>query len=64
MSEHPFPPMASGRIPVFGHTFQFLRDPIPLIEQGYRAHGPVFSLQLAHKRAVCADWTGEQSLLF
>ena len=41
MPGHPFPPMASGRIPVFGHTIQFLRDPIPLIEQGYCEHGPV-----------------------
>ena len=52
MADHPFPPMASSGIPVFGHTIQFLRDPISLMERGYREHGPVFSLQLAHKRAV------------
>ena len=52
MADHPFPPMVSGGLPVFGHALQFLRDPIPLIERGYRERGPVFSLQLAHRRAV------------
>ena len=52
MAEHTFPPMASGGIPVLGHALQFLRDPTALMERGYHEHGPVFSLQLANRRAV------------
>ena len=32
--------------------FQFLRDPIPLLERGYQEHGAVFSLRLGAKPAV------------
>ena len=52
MVEHTFPPMASGGLPVLGHALQFLRNPTALMEQGYHEHGPVFSLQLATRRAV------------
>jgi len=52
MTDHTFPPMASGGIPVLGHMFQFLRDPTALMERGYHEHGPVFALKLANRRAV------------
>ena len=52
MADHPFPPMASGGVPVLGHALQFLRDPTVLMERGYHEHGSIFSLQLGPKRAV------------
>ena len=52
MADYPFPPMASGGLPVLGHVLQFLRDPTALIERGYHEHGSVFSLQIGPKRVV------------
>lgn len=47
-----FPPAISGSAPMIGHTVQFLRNPIPLLERGYREHGSVYSLRLGNKPAV------------
>jgi sterol 14alpha-demethylase len=38
------PPMVSGALPVVGHTLEFLRDPVPLIERGHREHGNISML--------------------
>ncbi len=52
MATPSLPPTVSGSTPVIGHAFQFLRDPIPLLERGYQEHGSVFSLRLGPKPAV------------
>ena len=46
------PPTVSGSAPLIGHAVEFLRDPLPLLERGYREHGPVFSLRLGTKPAA------------
>ena len=42
--EVPLPPRVEG-IPLFGNTFQFLRDTSKLLDDAYRKHGPVFRLR-------------------
>jgi sterol 14alpha-demethylase len=46
------PPVVSGALPVVGHTVEFLRDPVALIERGRREHGLLWSLRLGGKPAV------------
>jgi cytochrome P450/CRP-like cAMP-binding protein len=42
--ETPRPPRVKG-IPLFGNTFQFLRDTSKLLDDSYRKHGSVFRLR-------------------
>jgi cytochrome P450/CRP-like cAMP-binding protein len=40
----PRPPRVKG-VPLFGNTFQFLKDTSKLLDEAYRKHGPVFRLR-------------------
>ena len=46
------PPLVSGGRPGVGHVLEFLRDPIALLERGYREHGELFSLRLGNRNGV------------
>lgn len=46
------PPVVSGSRPVIGHSLEFLRDPVPLIERGHAEHGDVCTLQIAGKPMI------------
>lgn len=46
------PPKVSGSRPVVGHSLEFLRDPVPLIERGHREHGSIFMFQIAGKPMI------------
>jgi sterol 14alpha-demethylase len=46
------PPMVSGALPVAGHSLEFLRDPVPLIERGHREHGNISMLQVGGKPMI------------
>ncbi|MGH8975474.1 MAG: cytochrome P450, partial [Acidimicrobiia bacterium] len=46
------PPAVSGRRPGVGHTVDFLRNPVGLLERGLAEHGRVFSLRLGNRDAV------------
>lgn len=46
------PPLLSGRRPVAGHTVEFLRNPVGLLERGLAERGRVFSLRLGNRDAV------------
>ncbi|HYH52290.1 MAG TPA: cytochrome P450 [Acidimicrobiia bacterium] len=48
----PAAPAVSGGLPGIGHGAEFLRDPIRLLERGYREHGRVFSLRMGPRHAV------------
>jgi sterol 14-demethylase len=45
-------PRVSGGLPGIGHGAEFLRDPIALLERGYRERGRVFSLRMGPRPAV------------
>ena len=45
------PPIISGgSLPFIGQGLSFLREPLELLERGYREHGRVFGLKLGGKR--------------
>lgn len=46
------PPLLSGRRPLAGHTVEFLRNPVGLLERGLPERGRVFSLRLGNRIAV------------
>lgn len=46
------PPMVSGRLPLLGHAWEFMRDPHKVIRRGYEEHGMIFSLDLGLRKAV------------
>jgi sterol 14alpha-demethylase len=46
------PPAVSGIRPVIGHSLEFLRDPVPLIERGHREHGNICMLRIAGKPMI------------
>jgi sterol 14-demethylase len=48
----PMAPRVSGGLPGVGHGAEFLRDPIALLERGYREQGRVFSLRMGPRPAV------------
>lgn len=48
----PTAPAVSGGLPGIGHGAEFLRDPIGLLERGYRERGRMFSLRLGPRTAV------------
>ena len=45
------PPKLSGSLPVLGHVLKFMRDPVQMIEKGYRENGEIFSISLPGKQA-------------
>lgn len=45
----PAPPMLPG-LPLIGNLLDFARSPDALFAQGYRAHGPVFGVQMGSRR--------------
>ena len=45
-------PLVSGALPVLGHTVEFVRDTLGLLDRAYRECGEVAELQVAHKRMV------------
>ncbi len=46
------PPMVSKRMPMLGHSIEFLIDPHKVIRRGYREHGLIFTLDLGLRKAV------------
>ena len=46
------PPRVSGGAPVLGHMVEFMRDPLKVVERGYREHGEAFTLRLAGRNVV------------
>ena len=46
------PPMIGGRLPMVGHTLEFLKDPTGVMRRGYKEKGPIFSIDLGMKKAV------------
>ena len=46
------PPMVSGRLPLLGHTLEFMRNPHKVIRRGYEEQGMIFSLDLGVRKAV------------
>lgn len=46
------PPVVSGSRPVIGHSLEFLRDAVPLIERGHAEHGDICTLQIAGKPMI------------
>lgn len=50
--KHIDPPMVSRRLPVVGHSIEFLMDPHKVIRRGYREHGMIFTIDLGLRKAV------------
>jgi len=46
------PPMVSGRLPLLGHTWEFMCDPHKVIRRGYEEHGLVFTVDLGVRKGV------------
>jgi sterol 14-demethylase len=46
------PPTVSGTRPIVGHSLEFLRDPVPLIERGHREHGNIYTLQVGGRPMI------------
>ena len=46
------PPMVSGRLPMVGHTLEFLKNPTHVMRRGYQEKGAIFSLDLGLRKAV------------
>ncbi len=46
------PPKVSGALPIAGHALEFLRDPVSLLERGYRDRGDIYTLRLGRKSVV------------
>ncbi|KAA2252608.1 cytochrome P450 [Solihabitans fulvus] len=44
--------MLSGAQPLIGHAAEFLRQPIELVERGYRECGEIFTVRIPGQRAV------------
>jgi len=42
----------SGGHPLLGHTIDFLRDPVAVVDRGHRECGEVFALKLGTRTAV------------
>ncbi|MET7335614.1 cytochrome P450 [Nonomuraea sp. NPDC005650] len=40
------PPLVSGGNPLWGHSLEFLRDPLTLLLRGHREHGSIFRIRL------------------
>lgn len=51
-AKHIDPPMVSRRLPVVGHTLEFLLDPHKVIRRGYEEHGMIFTVDLGLRKAV------------
>jgi sterol 14alpha-demethylase len=58
------PPLVSGARPVVGHIPQFMRDPVALLERGYREHGHVFGVRLNRQPAVVLLGTEHNRFFF
>lgn len=50
--KHIDPPMVSRRLPLIGHSAEFLLDPHKVIRRGYEEQGMIFSLDLGLRKAV------------
>ena len=46
------PPVVSRSLPLLGHFLEFQKDRQALLKRGYEEKGPIFSIRLAHKKAV------------
>jgi sterol 14-demethylase len=62
--DHAAPPLAPGRLPLFGHALAFLRDPIAVLESGRGEHGSIYSLQLGGRPAVVLLGSAYSRLFF
>lgn len=51
-TEAAMPPMVSGRLPLVGHSLEFMRDPHKVIRRGYEEHGLIFTLDMGLRQAV------------
>jgi len=51
-TKHVEPPMVSRRLPVVGHSLEFLLDPHKVIRRGYEEHGMIFSIDLGLRKSV------------
>lgn len=47
------PPRVSGGRPLVGHTLEFVRDPLGLLERGRREHGEIFGFEVAGQSFAC-----------
>jgi sterol 14-demethylase len=46
------PPTVSGARPVVGHTLEFLRDPVSLMDRGYREHGNISTIRVGGRPLI------------
>jgi sterol 14alpha-demethylase len=46
------PPFLSKNLPIVGHTLEFAKDHVPLMQRGYKEKGSIFAFSLAGKNAV------------
>lgn len=46
------PPVISKKLPIIGHTLEFAKDHVQLMQRGYKEKGAVFAFSLAGKNAV------------
>lgn len=46
------PPFISNKFPIVGHTLEFAKDHIPLMQRGYQEKGSIFAFSLAGRNAV------------
>lgn len=46
------PPFISQKLPIIGHTLEFAKDHVQLMQRGYKEKGAVFAFSLAGKNAV------------
>lgn len=44
-----FPPVAPGKIPIFGHLFLFRKDPYKFLQKNCLEMGPIFSFRLLNR---------------
>ena len=51
-AKHVYPPTVSKRLPLLGHSVEFLMDPHKVIRRGYEEHGMIFTLDLGLRKAV------------
>jgi len=46
------PPFISKNLPIIGHTLEFAKDHVKLMQRGYQEKGSIYSISLAGKNAV------------
>lgn len=52
MTQKPTPPVVSGALPGLGHVLEFMQDRAGLVQRGFEAHGPVFTIKMATKNVA------------